>query len=141
MEILPGIYKLKVPIPDNPLGFLNSYLIRGDKGCLLVDAGWDTDEAFHALEDQLQALGLGFQDIVTIVLTHVHPDHYGLAGRIKRVSPVKLALHLWEKALIESRYIHFNELRGKIGIFLRSHGVPEETVVPLERASLPAIDF
>ncbi|MDP2935561.1 MAG: MBL fold metallo-hydrolase [Dehalococcoidia bacterium] len=141
MEIVPGVHQFKIPIPDNPLGHLNSYLIQGDKGCLLVDTGWNTDEAFLELEGQLRALGLWFRDISMILITHVHPDHYGLAGRIKQNAPTRFAFHLWEKALIESRYIHFSELEAKIGRFLRSHGVPEETADPLQRASLPALEF
>ena len=141
MEIAPGVHQLKIPIPDNPLGSLNSYLIQGDKGCLLIDTGWNTDEAFHRLEEELQAIGLWFRDITMIVITHVHPDHYGLAGRINQTSPTRFAFHLWEKALIESRYIHFKELQSKIGQFLRSHGIPEETVAPMQTASQPALDF
>ncbi|MBI4320145.1 MAG: MBL fold metallo-hydrolase [Chloroflexi bacterium] len=141
MEIIPGVHQLKVPIPNNPLGHLNSYLIRGDKGCLLVDTGWNTEEAFVSLGDGLRELGLGFKDIAVTVITHVHPDHYGLAGRIRQTSPTRFAFHLWEQALIEPRYVHFSELQLKMGQFLRNHGVPAETAAPLERASLPALDF
>ncbi|MCL5264073.1 MAG: MBL fold metallo-hydrolase [Chloroflexi bacterium] len=141
MEIVPGVHKLEVPIPNNPLGHLNSYLIQGDKGCLLIDTGWNTEEAFRSLQDQLRALALGLRDISLAVITHVHPDHYGLTGRIKQVSPVRFAFHLWERAFIESRYIHFDELQQKMGQFFRQHGVPAETAAPLERASLPALDF
>ncbi len=141
MRIVPGVHQLKIPIPDNPLGYLNSYLVQGDKGCLLIDTGWNTDEAFRRLEEQLRSLGLYFRDISLIVITHVHPDHYGLAGRIKQISPTRFAFHLWEKALIESRYIQVDELGAKIGQFLRSHGIPEEIAAPLQRASLPALDF
>lgn len=141
MEVYPSVYQLRVPIPNNPLGHLNSYLIRGDKGCLLIDAGWNTEEAFRSLDEQLLELGLGFRDITMVIITHVHPDHYGLAGRIKQISPTRFALHLWEKALIESRYVHYRELQAKIGHFMRRHGVPVEIADPLERASLPALDF
>ncbi|MBI2954595.1 MAG: MBL fold metallo-hydrolase [Chloroflexi bacterium] len=141
MEVFPGVFQLKVPIPNNPLGHLNSYLIRGDKGCLLIDAGWNTEDAFQALHGQLESLGLGFRDIAVVIVTHVHPDHYGLAGRIKQISPTRFAFHIWEKALIESRYVHFSELQRKIGHFLRRHGVPVDIADPLEKASLPALDF
>src|SRR3990172_4569551 len=141
MEIAPGVHQLKIPIPDNPLGSINSYLIQGDKGCLLIDTGWNTDEAFHRLEEELRQIGLWFQDITLIVITHVHPDHYGLAGRIKQTAPTRFAFHLWEKALIESRYIQFAELEAKIGRFLRSHGIPEDIAAPLQTASRPALDF
>lgn len=141
MEVVEGVHQLRIPIPDNPLGFLNSYLLEGDKGCLLIDTGWNTEEAFRSLEQQLGALGFGFRDIALIVITHVHSDHYGLAGRIKQICPTRFAFHLWEKALIETRYINFADLQGKIGQFLRLHGVPEKIAAPLQRASMPTLDF
>ena len=141
MEVVPGVHQLRIPITDNPLGHINAYLVQGDKGCLLVDTGWNTDEAFSSLNAQLQALGLGLRDIAMVVVTHVHADHYGLAGRIRQNSPTRFAFHLWEKALIESRYIDFRDLQGKIGQFLRKHGAPPDTTSPLQTASMPALDF
>lgn len=141
MEVIAGVHQLKLAIPDNPLGYLNSYLVQGDKGCLLVDTGWNTDEAFQQLVEQLKALGLSLNDISTVVITHVHPDHYGLAGRIKQNCPTRFAFHLWEKALIESRYINFAELQSKIGRFLLSHGIPERDVASFQTASQPTLDY
>ena len=39
MEIAYGVNMVKVPIPDNPLGFLNCYLVAGKDGWLMVDTG------------------------------------------------------------------------------------------------------
>ncbi|MEK7849032.1 MAG: MBL fold metallo-hydrolase, partial [Chloroflexota bacterium] len=137
MEVIPGIHQLKVPIPDNPLGFLNCYLVRGKNGWLMVDTGWYTQDAFNALEAGLKEMGLAFTDIETIVCTHVHADHYGLAGRIKQVSPAtKLATHRWEGDLIESRYIRFAQLRDKMGAVLALHGVPPIDQSMLQSASM-----
>lgn len=142
MEVIPGIHQLKVPIPDNPLGFLNCYLVRGKNGWLMVDTGWYTHEAFSALEAGLKGMGLGFTDIETIVVTHVHADHYGLAGRIKQVSPsTRLLAHRWEGDLIESRYIKFAELRNKMGVVLALHGVPPIDQSMLQSASMPVLEF
>ena len=96
MEIYPGIYKLQVPIPNNPLGTVNCYLIEGQSGWFMVDTGWFTLETFNSLQAGLEEIGLSFNDISTIVITHVHPDHFGLAGRIKQVSPrTQLLTHQW----------------------------------------------
>ncbi len=92
-EVSPGIFRLQVPIPNNPLGHTNVYLVRGDGRYLLVDVGMDTEEAFAALERQLGEIGAAFTDISQIVVTHAHMDHYGLAGRVKELSGATLALH------------------------------------------------
>ena len=70
MEIAPGIYQLKIPIPDNPLGHLNCYLIEGKDGWLMVDTGWHTPDTFKSLETGLRDLGLALSDIATIIVTH-----------------------------------------------------------------------
>ena len=108
----------------------------------MLDTGWYTRESLDALEVGLHALGLDFTDIATIVVTHVHPDHFGLAGKIKQLSPrTRLVAHKWEWALIESRYIEFADLQRRMGILLKRHGVPESKLPAMEAASLPVIEF
>jgi glyoxylase-like metal-dependent hydrolase (beta-lactamase superfamily II) len=142
MEIVSGIHQLKIPIPDNPLGYLNCYLIEGKGGWLMVDTGWFTPEAFAHLQAELKNLGLGLADIATIVVTHVHPDHFGLAGKIRRVSPMtKLLMHRYESDLIDSRYIKFAELQDKMAILMQRHGVPMSELAALKSASMPALEF
>jgi len=143
MEILPGIYQLKlpVPIPSNQLADINVYLIQSEKGWMLVDTGWNTKEAFAALEDQLGEIGTSFQDIHQIIVTHFHPDHYGLAGKLKQLSKATLALHQVEKAFLDSRYINMNNLLAEIARWLRLHGVPEEEMPHLQKSSLGARKF
>ena len=105
-EVTPGIHWLKLPISlaEVTLTHVNAYLIQGDSGYLLVDAGWNTEESFDSLQKQMAEMGANVKDISQIVVTHVHPDHYGLAGRVKRMSGARLALHDIEKGFIESRY-------------------------------------
>ena len=49
MEVAPGLYQLKVPMPG-PLEYVLSYLFPSDGGYTLVDPGWPSDDAFAALE-------------------------------------------------------------------------------------------
>lgn len=140
MEIAPGIHKIKVPIPDNPLENLNAYLVEGREGWLMIDTGWYTRESLNCLKGGLKDAGLDLSDIATIIITHIHPDHFGLAGRIKELSPrTKLIMHRWEADLIESRYIKFSDLHEKMGDFLLRHGVSRMT--EMDRASMPSLEF
>ncbi len=43
---------------ESSLAYINVYLIQGDKGYLLVDSGWNTDESFTALKKTWQKSGL-----------------------------------------------------------------------------------
>ena len=39
-EIIPNLFQIPVPLPDNPLRELNAYLIRGTDRSLLIDTGF-----------------------------------------------------------------------------------------------------
>lgn len=137
-SILPGIHLLRLPgpFPNTDSADVNAYLIRGEGGWLLVDTGWGTDRAFAALERQLDETGVGFEEICQIVITHFHPDHYGLAGRLKELSGASVALHQVEKDFINARYVSMDNLLGEMSDWLRLNGVPEEELPALRGASL-----
>jgi glyoxylase-like metal-dependent hydrolase (beta-lactamase superfamily II) len=141
-EVVPGIYQLKLPVPllGDQLA-VNAYLIQSDKGWLLVDSGWNTNEAFAALGRQFSEVGIRFEDISQIIITHFHPDHYGLAGRVAELSGAKAALHQVEKAFIDSRYINMESLLNETADLLRVHGVPEPELPHLQRASVGVRQF
>lgn len=138
MEIVPGLHQivLPVPAPNTQLNEVNAYLVEGRDGWLLVDTGWNTRHTFAVLEEQLGQIGVGVGDISQILITHFHPDHYGLVGKLKQLSPAKVALHEVEIAFIESRYIDMDSLLAEIAELLRLHGVPEEELPRLQKASL-----
>jgi glyoxylase-like metal-dependent hydrolase (beta-lactamase superfamily II) len=136
-EILPGLYQLKVPIPNNPLGWVLPYVIPGDDGYTLVDSGWNTPEAFAALEEGLKEIGVSFNDIKRLLVTHVHPDHYGLAGRVKEVSGAEVITHQRERDFIRSRYREPGQLLERMAAWLRTHGVPDQDVDDLQSSAMP----
>lgn len=81
IEVMKGVYLIKVPLPNNPLKALNSYLIQDDIRPLLVDVGFSLPECEQALSDALAHFGLAFDD-VDLLFTHSHPDHTGCLERI-----------------------------------------------------------
>ncbi len=137
-EIVPGIHQLKLPLPrpDVFLGYVNIYLVRGESGYLLVDTGWSTEEAFVALEEQLAEIGTKVGEISQIVVTHIHPDHSGLVGRLKQLCHAKFYLHHLEKDLIQPRYINMEPLLEQTNRWLQTNGVPEAELPSLQKASV-----
>jgi glyoxylase-like metal-dependent hydrolase (beta-lactamase superfamily II) len=137
-EVIPGIHWIKSPLPlaDSSLSHVNVYLIRGDKGYLLVDAGWNTDASFATLHNYLVKNGLSFGDISQIIVTHIHPDHYGMAGRIKKLSGASIAMHRIEKDLIKSRYVSMEALLQQTDRQLIANGVPEREMVAMRDATV-----
>ena len=122
-EIIPNVYQLRLPLPGSPVGNVNAYLIKGDSGCLLIDTGWDNEQALRSMEKQLAEAGICFEDISQIVATHVHPDHYGMAGRLKELSQAKLAMHYLENDLVAS-YGDINKLIQEQVQWALTNGMP-----------------
>lgn len=129
-EIIPGIYQLKIPIPNNPLGYTNVYLVKGDNKHLLIDTGWNSEEALQSLKKQLAEIGVGFSDISQIVVTHIHSDHYGLTGKLKQLSQAKIALHYLDRDLIYPEDTDMNKLHRQLEQWLHINGVPPSLLPP-----------
>ncbi len=82
-EVFPRIWRVPVPLPDNPLEYLNSYFILSEDKTTIIDVGLNEPECEQALDDALHQLGRDWES-VEIVLTHSHPDHTGNLDRIWR---------------------------------------------------------
>ena len=67
-----------------PMGFANAFLIEGDDGLTLIDAGFPRKEAtvFGAIRE----LGHSSHQLKYLIFTHGHPDHIGSAAAIVLVS-------------------------------------------------------
>ena len=81
--ICPRLYRVRVPLPHNPLQALNSYIVLGDETTTIIDVGFNHPACEKALDKALESLGRTW-DTVEIVLTHSHPDHTGNLDRIYR---------------------------------------------------------
>ena len=135
--VRPGLWSIPVPIPNNPLRYVLVYAFETDRGPYLIDAGWNTDDAYQTLVDGLGVAGFAVADVQGVLVTHIHPDHYGLAGRIREASGAWVGLHPADAALIEERYDEPDDLLVKIGSMLRRDGAPPEEIATLQNASMP----
>jgi glyoxylase-like metal-dependent hydrolase (beta-lactamase superfamily II) len=141
MEIIKGVYQIKLPLPGPGLDHINVYLLEGTEGNLLVDTGWNTPEAFTALKQELLTNGFQLKDITYVAITHLHPDHCGLAGRIKEISGAKIAMSEIDAAMLDQRYVNVSPLLDATTQFLEADGTPKAELAQLSKASMPALDF
>ena len=165
MEVVKGVYQIKIPLSgvssaDNStpikaskdklvdvieqkvvgalaLSYVNVYLIEGTKQNVLIDTGWDNPDAFSTLNKALRSFGFTFKDIGQIIITHIHPDHYGLSGKLKQITGAKIAMSNIEADLVESRYVDPNSLLKQMRSFLLANGVPRDSILHLSEVSLP----
>ncbi|HUJ65802.1 MAG TPA: MBL fold metallo-hydrolase, partial [Acidimicrobiales bacterium] len=136
-RVRPGLWSIPVPIPNNPLRYVLVYAFESDQGPYLIDAGWNTDDAWNTLVSGLGEAGFAVADVQGVMVTHIHPDHYGLAGRIRKASGAWVALHPADADLITARYDEPDDLLDKMGAMLRRDGAPPEEIDVLRNASMP----
>src|SRR5207249_5084329 len=137
--VRPGLWSIPVPIPNNPLRYVFVYAFETDAGPFIVDAGWNTDDAFATLSEGIAHTGADISDVQGVLVTHIHPDHYGLAGRVRDASGAWVALHPADAALVHDRYEEPTPLVDRVGELMRRAGAPEDEVQSLKGASMPVL--
>lgn len=80
------------------LGFTNSYLVPGNKGYLLIDAGGPGKS--RCFFRKLEKRGILPDEIVLIAVTHAHFDHVGSLSGIKEKCSCPIVIHVDEARLI-----------------------------------------
>ena len=78
--------RVSIPTPFQ-IGAVNAYI----EGRTIVDPGPDSEEAWARLLETLEARGLTPGDISQVIVTHPHPDHFGLASRFRAAGARVLA--------------------------------------------------
>ena len=123
-EVIRGVYQIQIPIPDNPLGHTNSYLLEGDNEYLIIDPGMDIEDSFNALKSGLNEISIKIESITRVIATHSHGDHYGLADRIKQLSKAQIFLHEKDINSFNPEGIDMDELMQRMTQWNLSTGVP-----------------
>jgi len=78
-QISADVFQARLPLPF-ALRIVNIYLLRGPRGWTVVDTGIHTADGEAAWRDIFHTLAFTPDQIEQIILTHVHPDHVGMAG-------------------------------------------------------------
>ncbi len=82
VPLAPGIFWLRMPLPF-ALDHINLWLfddeMDGVRGWTLVDAGASTEPTRAAWEALFDG-ALAGRPLLRVIVTHFHPDHFGLAG-------------------------------------------------------------
>jgi glyoxylase-like metal-dependent hydrolase (beta-lactamase superfamily II) len=111
-EILPDLFRIKIPLPESPLKYLNSYVIRNAERNLIIDTGLNRKECLDAMLNGLKKLGVELTQS-DIFITHLHADHFGLVAKLVTDSS-EILFSRPEKELMES-WEGFDSMVGYAG--------------------------
>lgn len=90
---LPGVWRLRLPLPWPGVPHGNAWAIAADGGIVLFDTGMGGPGRLRALDLALAQAGFGVEDVRLLVCTHSHSDHYGLAAPIAEAAGCELWMH------------------------------------------------
>jgi glyoxylase-like metal-dependent hydrolase (beta-lactamase superfamily II) len=89
VDVAPGVKWMRMPLGGS-LAFINVWALKEAGGWAIVDTGLASPETAKAWR-AIFAGALGGEAVTRVIVTHMHPDHIGMAGWIAR----KFACRLW----------------------------------------------
>jgi glyoxylase-like metal-dependent hydrolase (beta-lactamase superfamily II) len=89
VEIAPGVKWMRMPL-GGALAFINVWALKDGAGWTIVDTGMQGPAASAAWR-QIFTQVLEGAPVTRVIVTHMHPDHIGMAGWITR----KFDCRLW----------------------------------------------
>lgn len=122
---MEGIYQVQLPLPF-PLRIVNTYLLRDGDGWTVIDAGLNYPPGQAAWREAFARHDVEPHEIRRIILTHAHPDHYGMAGWLQALSGAPVALSAGEAAFARSQWHTDSRAHETIATFFGSHGLPPD---------------
>jgi glyoxylase-like metal-dependent hydrolase (beta-lactamase superfamily II) len=132
-QIADDIVQARIPLPYK-LNSVNCYLLRGADGWTLIDTGLNTAAARAQWKAARQALDIRPEDIKKIVLTHMHPDHFGMAGWWQRQAKTPAPLFLPERERRQMQAFYRRQNTPLYHKWMLDCGMDAESVDHIEQA-------
>lgn len=125
-EIIPGLSRLSIPLPNNALGSVNVYAVASADGLRLIDCGWNEPETYAAIVGELEQLGMQVSEIRELLVTHNHPDHIGQAERLVQEAGAHLLLHRLDASSGAAHTDNRQVVLSDMDTWLQTNGMPAE---------------
>lgn len=95
-----GLWSIPLEIPAGTIPATLSYALIDDDGVHLIDPGWGSDRNVELLSEALAHAGRALTDIATVIATHHHPDHLGLAPTLRAMSGARVVMSARERRVL-----------------------------------------
>jgi glyoxylase-like metal-dependent hydrolase (beta-lactamase superfamily II) len=103
-RVTADTWVVALPLPDSgatTVPYTLCYLLLDATGAVhLVDPGFGSDE--NAARVRAALSELGEPRVASVVVTHLHPDHLGLADRIRTETGARIVLHEREQIALDA---------------------------------------
>lgn len=91
--MVPGLWRLRLPLPLPGVPHCNAWAIAAGDGVVLIDTGMDEPGSMAELERAMAQVGLSVDRVQLLVCTHAHIDHCGQAATIRDRAGCEFWLH------------------------------------------------
>lgn len=101
-KVSASTWSLALPIPAGRIKYTLTYLLLDRDGRVhVIDPGWDSTSNWDHLSAAVEIIGTGRPDVASVTVTHSHPDHLGMAARVRERTGAPIALHRLEQAALD----------------------------------------
>jgi len=130
-EVATDVFELRLPIPFED-GLVNVFLFKDGDEADLLDCGMNSEESVEMIRQAVQQVGA--RRLRKLVVTHIHPDHYGAAGTLAGDGRADLYMHRLEVPLVHPRYVELEHLVEEVRRYILVNGVPNDEVEVLSNS-------
>jgi glyoxylase-like metal-dependent hydrolase (beta-lactamase superfamily II) len=132
--VAADVFELRLPIPWEDT-HVNCFLLPDGDQVDMIDCGMSSQESFALIAAALRDVAGPRARLRRLLVTHIHPDHYGGAGEMTQRYGADLYLHRLEVPMVHPRYLEIEQLVEEVGRYLQMHGVPDAEADFLKNAS------
>ena len=124
---MPGLWRLRLPLPWPGVPHGNAWAIAAGSGVVLVDTGTHEAGSMAQLERAMEQVNLRLEHVRLLVCTHAHSDHWGQAAPIRERAGCEFWMHPRHEHAFRSASDPEAALARRIEVG-RQSGVPEEVL-------------
>jgi glyoxylase-like metal-dependent hydrolase (beta-lactamase superfamily II) len=129
-RLAEGVWALRLALPYPFVKSVNAYAIEGDGGLALVDCGSALEDGWSRLAGALHEAGIALERIATLLCSHGHADHCGLAAEVVERTGCTFLMAPGEHRPIDALRDPTRPLEERRALH-RRHGTPEDEIAAL----------